>query len=144
MLLAVIANAMFLFGIIITFRVYDVCVCVCSCCCYRQWFCYFTKHWNCLACNSINNDDIKSIFDNGKCLLQRERERARWKGHFHWAFPILTRSHEKIGNNSCHSNDLWWICSAHTHQYMIYYCFICSEKGKKTILKFRKENAAHI
>lgn len=123
---------MFLFGIIISKH---------SMCLYVVLLlpplaCYINKHWNCLACN-INNNDIKSIFDNGKCLLQ-SMERP-WRGYFHWAFPFKKESTWDIDNNSCQSNDLWWICAAH-----IDFILIANWGGREiTILKFQKENIAH-
>lgn len=66
---------------------------------------YFSKHWNCLACN-INNDDIKSIFDNGKCLIQSMAWYGQgiFTGHSHLRDRNSTW---EIDNNSCQSQMIY-------------------------------------
>lgn len=95
---------------------------------------YFSKHWNCSACN-INNDDIKSIFDNGKCLIQSMAWYGRaWTGYFHWAFPFKGQKQymRNWQQQLSISNDLWWMCAGHINP--IYIDSLPGRKKKKKIL----------
>lgn len=66
-----------------------------------------------------------------------------WRGYFQWAFPFKRVSTWDIDNNSCQTNDLWWICAGHINIYHID-GQLGQKKKKQTILKFRKENTAHL